>query len=72
MLNSTIYALPRNHEIILVTSQVAEKFQLCGKIIPRSGLGVPLVISLTSKKKKKVCQVGERWNYLLYCLTTFR
>ena len=53
MLNSTIYALPRNHEIILMTSQVAEKFQLCGKIIPRSGLGVPLVISLTSKKKKK-------------------
>lgn len=68
----TIYTLLRNHGIILMTSQLAEKFQSCGKIIPGSWFGAPFVISLTSKnKKKKNCQVHGRWNYPFYCLTTF-
>lgn len=55
-----------------MTSQLAEKFQSCGKIIPGSWFGAPFVISLTSKnKKKKNCQVHGRWNYPFYCLTTF-
>lgn len=49
----TIYTLLRNHGIILMTSQLAEKFQSCGKIIPGSWFGAPFVISLTSKNKKK-------------------
>lgn len=36
-----------------MTSQLAEKFQSCGKIIPGSWFGAPFVISLTSKNKKK-------------------
>ena len=49
----TIYTLLRNHGIILMTSQLAEKFQSCGKIIPGSWFGAPFVISLASKNKKK-------------------